>query len=70
MGLKESFFVNYLNTKQSNNYTELGYSLDGILKFFRIEIATNYEDFKYKGIGFRVGIATTLGGSISIETNK
>lgn len=70
MGLKESFFVNYLHTKQSNNYTELGYSLDGILKFFRIEVATNYEDFQYKGIGFRIGIATTLGGSVSIETNR
>ncbi len=70
MGLKENFFVNYLYTNKSNNYSELGYSLDGILKFFRIEVATNYENFRYKGIGFRVGIATTLGGSVSIDTSQ
>ncbi len=69
MGLKENFFVNYLFTNQSNNYSELGYSLDGIFKFFRIEVVTNYEDFKYKSIGFRIGIATTLGGSVSIESS-
>lgn len=68
LGLKEGFFVNYLLTNSSNNYSEIGYSLEGILKFFRIEVATQYEDFKYKGWGIRVGVSTSLGGSISIST--
>ncbi len=70
MGLKENFFVNYLHTNQSNNYSELGYSLDGILKFFRVEVVTNYENFKYKSLGFRIGIATTLGGNVSIDNGN
>jgi hypothetical protein len=67
MGLKEGVFLNYLYTPDSNNYAEIGYSLDGILKFFRIEVATQYENMQYKGWGVRVGIATTLGGNISVN---
>ncbi len=70
MGLKESFFANYLLTPQSKNYSELGYSLGGILKFFRIEIVTNYENFRYQSIGFRVGISTTLGGNVSVNIKE
>ncbi|MBK6267194.1 carboxypeptidase-like regulatory domain-containing protein [Marivirga sp. S37H4] len=70
MGLKESFFTNYLLTSQSKNYVELGYSLDGILRFFRIEVVTNYENFRYQSTGFRVGISTTLGGNVSVEINN
>ena len=69
MGLKEGVFLNHLFTPDSNNYTELGYSLDGILKFFRIEVATQYENMQYKGWGLRVGIATTLGGNVSINVS-
>jgi len=67
MGLKEGAFLNYLFTPDSNNYTEIGYSLDGILKFFRVEVATQYENMQYKGWGVRVGISTSLGGNISVN---
>jgi hypothetical protein len=67
MGLKEGAFVNYLYTPESNNYGEIGYSLEGILKFFRVEVATQYENMQYKGWGFRVGLSTTLGGNISVS---
>jgi hypothetical protein len=67
LGLKEGAFLNYLYTPDSNNYAELGYSLDGILKFFRIEVATQYENMQYKGWGVRVGISTSLGGNISVS---
>jgi hypothetical protein len=70
MGLKEGAFINYLYTPDSNNYTELGYSLDGILKFFRIEVATQYENMQYKGWGLRVGVSTTLGGNISVNVSN
>lgn len=67
MGFKEGAFINYLFTPDSKNYSEIGYSLEGILKFFRIEVATQYENFQYKGWGVRVGVSTTLGGSVSIN---
>ncbi|WP_375579190.1 DUF5686 and carboxypeptidase regulatory-like domain-containing protein [Marivirga tractuosa] len=67
MGLKEGAFINYLYTPDSNNYSELGYSIEGILKFFRIEVATQYENMQYKGWGIRVGISTTIGGNMSVN---
>ena len=67
LGLQEGAFLNYLYTPDSNNYAEIGYSLDGIFKFFRIEVATQYENLQYKGWGVRVGIATTLGGNVSVN---
>lgn len=70
MGFKEGAFFNYLYTPDSKNYAELGYSLEGILKFFRIEVATQYENMQYKGIGVRIGVSTTLGGSISVNVGS
>lgn len=69
MGLKEGVFVNYLYTPDSNNYSELGYSVEGILNFFRVEVATQYENFQYKGWGVRVGISTTFGDNMSINVS-
>lgn len=67
MGLKENLILNYLNTSNSQNYTEVGYSLDNILRFFRIEAVAAFEDGKYQNWGIRVGISTNLDGFISIE---
>lgn len=69
LGLREGVFVNYLLTENSNNYTELGYSLEGILNFFRVEVAANFENLQYQGWGIRVGISTKLGSSIQVEVN-
>ncbi|ADR21808.1 hypothetical protein MATR_05590 [Marivirga tractuosa] len=69
MGLKEGVFINYLYTPDSKNYSELGYSVEGIINLFRIEIATQYEDFQYRGWGVRVGISTSLGGDMSINVS-
>ncbi len=59
-GIRENIFVNYLATPTSRNYTEVGYSIDGILRFFRLEGAVAFQDGKYIDYGFRIGIATTL----------
>ena len=59
-GIRENIFVNYLATPTSQNYTEVGYSIDGILRFFRLEGALAFQDGKYMDYGFRIGIATTL----------
>jgi Family of unknown function (DUF5686)/CarboxypepD_reg-like domain len=60
-GITENFFVNYLATPSSKNYTELGYGIDGILRIFRLEAVTGFRDGKYMDYGFRIGIATGIG---------
>jgi hypothetical protein len=60
LGIRENIFINYLATPTSKNYTELGYSIDGILRVFRIEVAAAFRDGQYLNYGVRVGIATNL----------
>lgn len=60
LGLKENVFGNYLYTPDSQNYMEVGYSLDGILKFIRLEAVTLWQDGEFKDFGFRVGISRAL----------
>lgn len=67
MGLKENLILNYLNTNNSQNYTEVGYSLDNIFRFFRIEAVAAFEDGKYQNWGIRVGISTNLDEWVSFE---
>jgi len=59
-GLTENFFINYLATPSSNNYTELGYGLNGILRLFRLEFASSFQNGNYVANGFRIGISTSL----------
>lgn len=59
-GIRENVFVNYLATPTSRNYTELGYSIDGILRIFRLEGAVAFRDGKYVDYGFRIGISTAF----------
>ncbi|MEQ9415788.1 MAG: DUF5686 family protein, partial [Cyclobacteriaceae bacterium] len=46
-GVTENVFVNYLTSPLSNDYTELGYSLDGILRIFRLEGAVSFSGGSY-----------------------
>lgn len=64
-GIRENIFVNYLATPTSRNYTEVGYSIDGILRIFRLEGAVSFQDGNYVDYGFRIGIATNIAVSIS-----
>jgi hypothetical protein len=59
-GVSENVFVNYLATPGSKNYTELGYSIDGILRLFRLEAIASFQDGKYQDYGFRIGINTSF----------
>ena len=66
-GLKEDLFVNYLYTPTSQHYTELGYSLDNIFRFLRVEFVTSFRDFKYDDFGVRISLSSSfLNGGISI----
>lgn len=60
LGIRENIFINYLATPTSKNYTEVGYSIDGILRIFRLEGAVAFRDGKYLDYGFRIGIATNI----------
>jgi hypothetical protein len=65
LGISENVFVNYLATPTSKNYTEVGYSIDGILRIFRLEGAVAFRDGKYLDYGFRIGIATNIAVNFS-----
>lgn len=59
-GLKENIFVNYLGTNYSENYTEVGYGIDNIFRFFRIEGILSFQNGKYIDSGLRIGVSTIL----------
>lgn len=59
-GIRENVFINYLATPSSKNYTEVGYSIDGILRIFRLEAAASFQDGRYVDYGFRFGIASYI----------
>ncbi len=60
LGLKENLVLNYLHTEVSPHYLEVGYSLDNIFRFLRLEAISSFADGKYQDFGFRVGISTDL----------
>lgn len=64
-GIRENVFINYLATPQSQNYVEAGYSIDGILRIFRLEAAAAFQDGRYTGYGIRVGVATSVAADFS-----
>jgi hypothetical protein len=64
LGLQENVFVNYLKTSASPHYAEVGYSLDNIFRFFRVEAVAGFDDGQYRDFGIRIGISTNLGNAI------
>ncbi|MEO5980408.1 MAG: DUF5686 family protein, partial [Chryseolinea sp.] len=64
-GIRENVFVNYLATPTARNFTEVGYSIDGILRIFRIEGAAAFQDGKYVNYGVRIGITSNFIGNFS-----
>jgi hypothetical protein len=59
-GIKESVFVNYLATPTSENYTEVGYAIENIVRLFRLEVATNFNQGKFNDVGFRIGLSSYI----------
>lgn len=62
LGLGESIFLAHLAIP-GNSYSEIGYSLEGILRIFRAEIASSFTDTDVTNarFGFRIGIASNIG---------
>lgn len=62
-GVKENVFFNYLRTPASNDYTEIGYTIDNIFRIFRVEFIQSFQDWKAKDFGVRIGVAALIGDS-------
>jgi len=69
IGLKENIFVNYLESDKSQHYTELGYTIENIFRFFRLEFVTSFQNFKYENWGVRIGISSEFGGGLIAVEN-
>lgn len=57
-GVRENIFVNYLKTQNSPHYTEIGYSLDNLFRFFRVELAAGFENGQFLRARPLFGVAT------------
>ena len=60
LGVQENIFGAVLTTPESGTYNEVGYSIDGILRIFRIEAAASFQNGNYNNYGFRIGIASSI----------
>ena len=65
LGMSESLFANYLAAPYSGNFTELGYGLNDILRLFRLEFATSFQNGRYVGYGIRIGVSASLASHFS-----
>lgn len=55
IGLKEYIQGHILHTPNTLFYNEQVYGIDGLLKIFRIELVSQFDQNLYQGLGFRVG---------------
>ncbi len=70
-GFKEYVFANYLATKTSENYFEVGIGFDNVFKFLKMETITSFQDGSFWEFGVRVGVASFLNfdgnGGVSVQ---
>lgn len=59
-GVKENININHVITPSVQNYVELGYSIDNIFRFFRIDVTSAFLDGKYADFRIQLGITTDL----------
>lgn len=64
-GIRENVFINHLSTPATRGFTEVGYSIDGILRIFRLEGALAFSGRDLTDQGFRIGISTSLAANFS-----
>ena len=57
-GIRENIIANALWTKEHGDYAELGYSINYVFRFLRLEAVTTWEDRQYRNTQFRFGLAT------------
>jgi hypothetical protein len=60
-GIKETLQVHYLRVPTLENYTELVYGIDNVIRVVRLEIVGRFNDLDFKGLGFRIGTSFRIG---------
>ncbi|MEO5906500.1 MAG: DUF5686 family protein, partial [Saprospiraceae bacterium] len=58
MGIRENLLLNVLLTPESKKYAEVGYAINYLFRFLRVEFVTSWQEYKYKDFALRVGVAT------------
>ncbi len=58
-GIRENLFVNWLSAG-AIRYLEVGFGINYIFRFLRLEFVTAYDDFQYREFGIRLGLASNL----------
>lgn len=59
-GVKENININHIITPTVKNYVEVGYSIDNLFRFFRIDVTGAFLDGKYTDFRIQLGITTDL----------
>lgn len=57
-GIRENVIFNTLLSPESDQYAEIGYGINYIFRFFRLEFVTSWQDYQYQDFAVRIGIAT------------
>jgi hypothetical protein len=57
-GIRENVIFNVLLTPESQQYAEVGFGINYILRVLRIEFVTSWQDYKYQDFAVRFGVAT------------
>ncbi len=57
-GIRENLLFNVLLTPESQQYAEVGYAINYILRVLRVEFVTSWQDYKYRDFAIRIGVAT------------
>lgn len=57
-GIRENVILNTLFTPESKQYAEVGYAVNYLFRFMRLEFVTSWQEYKYMDFAVRVGIAT------------
>lgn len=57
-GMRENLIFNTLLSPTSDQYMEVGYALNYVLRIIRVELITQWQSFEYQRLGIRVGVAT------------
>jgi len=59
-GIREDLMVKYLYANSLENYMEIGYALDNLLNFFRLEVVGQFDNFSYRSLGVRIGFSKNI----------
>jgi hypothetical protein len=57
-GIRENLIYNVLVAPTSDEYMEVGYAINYVFRFLRVEFLTSWQDYKYQDFAVRIGVAT------------